>query len=599
MANTDMILSYLGTMLGQLGSALGGNQQNLVQYGDKAAALNQQALAAAKQKEQEKKQKEQEDKGLLGSILNIGGDIASVAFPEAAVPIQIATKAGSGAVTGGSKGAISGGLNAALPSALNAIGTDGAAAGGKDISVNPITGAPGEVTPQQLSEIQKKIETGSSAPAEPLADNRPDGFVGPPIQTDEKNFVNPAPPVNPEQQKSSLFSTIIHDPTFQGDVRALTSQLTAPKRPSIDTTGLYPEIAQDLQNRADKQYEADRQYKLDQENTAARNKYYDQQTQFEKQRLDIQQQRLSATQNVNKAIPINQGNLIQMKDGSVATVFRDASGNISIQPVPNAQIQQKTGSMVNIGGFQVPAGDLPTDPQERIKYEADLLKQAGDIKAQNQPQWQIRQLPDGSIAYVPAPRAVPGAGGVPGGATGGAAGGAPSSGGVFTIPISARPDDTRTDQEKKAAAAKEVSTTVESVTSQIDKSLASAAPDTQLGQLSPTHPPAKVRNAIRTDAIAYMNAQINGRAYYGKPLTGLTVTIDNVTADESGLSGVYELTMNQGGESFKVVRDWMIASAPPTTDNSIPVGPVAPAQSPYVTVPPQRQQNQIFVSPQE
>ena len=241
----DQILAYIGKVLGNTGTMLAGNNQALANYGQQAAATNENWLADVYRKQAEEERKKQEEKGLWGDIINLGGDVASVAFPPAAPFIQVGTSVASGAVKGGGEGALSAGINSAIPIA------------GDMMSKSQPTQQPTQV-PQQQPTTQPSFENRTQFEGTEYTDGSP--------KTLESQYQGPkVQPTQAQPQKQGFLSTLLSNPDFQSSVTGIANRLTQPDRPQINTLGLNPDTAFALTREFNDQNQRETQNRLDQE----------------------------------------------------------------------------------------------------------------------------------------------------------------------------------------------------------------------------------------------------------------------------------------------------------------------------------------------
>ena len=242
----DQILAYIGKVLGNTGTMLAGNNQALANYGQQAAATNENWLADVYRKQAEEERKKQEEKGLWGDIINLGGTAASVAFPAAAPVIAPLTGVASGAVSGGTNGAISAGINSAIP-----VVADGLAKSTQ--AVQQSTQAP-----QQQPTTQPSFENRTQFEGTEYTDGSPNTlesqYQGPKVQ-----------PTQAQPQKQGFLSTLLSNPDFQSSVTGIANRLTQPDRPQINTLGLNPDTAFALTREFNDQNQRETQNRLDQE----------------------------------------------------------------------------------------------------------------------------------------------------------------------------------------------------------------------------------------------------------------------------------------------------------------------------------------------
>ena len=325
----EQILAYIGKVLGNTGTMLAGNNQNLQQFGQQGAAANEGWLADIYRKEAEDKRKKEEEKGLWGDIINLGGTAASVAFPAAAPVIAPLTGVASGAVSGGTNGAISAGINSAIPIA------------GDMMSKSQPTQQPTQA-PQQQPTTQPSFEnrtqfenTNGFQGTEYTTNQNPDGTV----KTMESQYQgSKVQPTQAQPQKQGFLSTLLSNPDFQSSVTGITNRLTQPDRPQINTLGLNPDTAFALTREFNDQNQRETQNRLDQEQLdIQRGRYQQEKQQYDEPKI------ISGTE------PVNLGNgqygYYGLQNGQVAPI--PVSG---YQPEQDPTKVFSPTSMVDIGG---------------------------------------------------------------------------------------------------------------------------------------------------------------------------------------------------------------------------------------------------------
>lgn len=247
----EQILAYIGKVLGNTGTMLAGNNQNLQQFGQQGAAANEGWLADIYRKEAEEKRKKEEEKGLWGGIINLGGTAASVAFPAVAPVIAPLTGVASGAMSGGTNGAIAGGINSAIP-----VVADG-------------------------------LAKSTTQPVQTSFENRTEGTPSLTAMEQGKAAPTPTQPIQQDKpQKQGFVSTLLNNPQFQSSITGITNKLTQPDRPQINTLGLNPETGFRLTEEFNNQNQREIQNRLDQEQLdIQRGRYAQEQRQYDEPKI--------------------------------------------------------------------------------------------------------------------------------------------------------------------------------------------------------------------------------------------------------------------------------------------------------------------------
>lgn len=309
----DQILAYIGKVLGNTGTMLAGNNQALANYGQQAAATNENWLADVYRKQAEEERKKQEEKGLWGDIINLGGDVASAAFPPAAPFIQVGTSVASGAVKGGGEGALSAGINSAIPIAGDML-SKAQPTQPLDVANQPRYTADyrvGEDNKPTSFENRTQFEnTNGFEGTEYTTNQNLDGSV----KTMESQYQGPkVQPTQAQPQKQGFLSTLLSNPDFQSSVTGIANRLTQPDRPQINTLGLNPDTAFALTQEFNDQNQRETQNRLDQEQLdIQRGRYQQEKQQYDEPKI------ISGTE------PVNLGNgqygYYGLQNGQVAPI---------------------------------------------------------------------------------------------------------------------------------------------------------------------------------------------------------------------------------------------------------------------------------------
>lgn len=383
MADSDMVLAYIGKMLGQLGSALGGNQQNLVNFGQQAAATNENTLADIQRKKAKEEEEKKQKNGILGDILNIGGDVASVAFPELAPVIQPVTKVAAGGVTGGTEGA----LMAAAPSALS-LGAS-------------------QLTKSAAPEVASKAAAPS--PAAPAYDPATQGVNVAKMPTNPlvSSEANPEVPqisgktvsAGTENFKAGV-GNLLADPSFQSHVSSLISKYNQPEDFTPNTIGMSPDtgfaLNKEFADKAARKQEInlraqDRQDRLTQNAT---------ENQFAKERLDISKQSLAAK---GPSVKTLGSKPMKQEDGTYAYPAL-VDGVLQNLPVPGVPVEaQHNTQMTTIGGVPLPVETLIKAHQgdeQAVNDYVDYVNMALPVMQKTAP---FRQVPP-QPTFIPGPQ---------------------------------------------------------------------------------------------------------------------------------------------------------------------------------------------------
>ena len=382
MADSDMVLAYIGKMLGQLGSALGGNQQNLVNFGQQAAATNENTLADIQRKKAKEEEEKKQKNGIWGDILNIGGDVASVAFPELAPVIQPATKAAAGGITGGTEGAVSAALPSALSMGASQLTKAATPAPQTQMSAAPVQ-APTQFDPATQGVNVAKMPTNPLVPAE--ANPEVPQISGKTVSAGTENI------------KSGVAS-LISDPNFQAHVSNLIAKYNQPEDFTPNTIGMSPDtgfaLNKEFADKAARKQEInlraqDRQDRLTQNAT---------ENQFAKERLDISKQSLAAK---GPSVKTLGSKPMKQEDGTYAYPAL-VDGVLQNLPVPGVPVEaQHNTQMTTIGGVPLPVETLIKAHQgdeQAVNDYVDYVNMALPVMQKTAP---FRQVP-------PQPTFIPG-----------------------------------------------------------------------------------------------------------------------------------------------------------------------------------------------